>query len=286
MSSNNFPEFNISTILIHIAFHYNRDRLKYLDEVITTIGTYDFSKVQVVIDTNSNNLDAWMSALNLCKHVSIRMEVHDNLADPLSLTWQHRDNISNQKNNFEYFMYLEDDISVSYAALKHWRQDSKLLSRHNKIRGFIRTELNSDNIMMSTDYPKKVRCKEVLKIAGQVFIKPKNPYQGFWVYEKAQLMKFITSPCWSDGNHSDWGIRERASAGMIWNARKHNLLVPINDYTIPEYVLVKHLPNNYALSDDPNISLLPIDKLLMVNKYQRFCIACKLLLGSIFIMNT
>ena len=84
---------------------------------------------------------------------------------------------------------------------------------------------------------------------------------GIGIYSKKQLEKFIESKCWEDGN-CDWEVRERASAGMIWNNKEsHILVVPIANRKIPEYVFVKHLPNNYANDENNKHGKLNIDDL-------------------------
>jgi len=284
MTAKKFPEFCDSAMLIHIAFHYNSGRLKYLQEVIATINKYEFRQIHIVIDTNDGVLESWVQKLSFPSLVTYQVVTHSSLSHPFLLTWQHREHIGEQRENYEYFMYLEDDIAVSYESLQYWRTDSILLFPQGKIRGFIRSEINAKNEIVSTDYFKNVRCKEVLCLGRKAFIRPKNPYQGFWVYSKLQLNVFISSRCWEDANHSDWAVRERASAGMIWlNSDKHNLVVPMQDFRIPDYVLVRHLPNNYALDDNVAIGTLKISDLIPKRFFHQLCMKMKLLIGSVLI---
>ncbi|MFV2056325.1 MAG: hypothetical protein ACC707_07635 [Thiohalomonadales bacterium] len=208
MTVQHFPEFSNSKFLIHIAFHFNKKRLQFLEGVISTICEYPFKQIDLVIDTNDRKFQHAALALNVPAHVDIRVSVHTDLKHPFLLTWAHRENIAEQKNNYDYYMYVEDDIAVSNEALRHWRLDSILLSTHDKIRGFLRSEVDVDKNVMSTDFMKPVRCREMIKIDGKSYLRPKNPYQGFWVYSNKQLELFMSSQCWEDGNHADWAGRE------------------------------------------------------------------------------
>jgi len=278
MSSTNFPEFPESDLLIHIAFHYNEDRFSYLFDVLAEIGTYDFKRIDVYIDTNSIKLSSAVSKNEFPGLSKLEVLLHDELEHPYLLTWKHRENIESLRNKYDYFMYLEDDIAVSYDSLLKWRDDSIFLDAYGKIRGFIRTEVNSRNEIVSSDYKKPVRCKELTVINQKTFIKPRNPYQGFWVYSKKQFDDFYSSKCWINGN-CDWEVRERASAGMIWKGEKHPnnhaLVVPVKDLNIPDYVYVKHLPNNYALNEKEKHGSLKINKIIPKNIIFRLCLRIK-----------
>lgn len=278
MASANFPVFSESDLLIHIAFHYDKNRFTYLYDVLKEVGSYDFENIDVFIDTNNNRLISDISKWDFPGISRLEVLLHDELEHPFLLTWAHRKNIESLRNQYDYFMYLEDDIAVSFNSLQKWRDDSIFLDDYGKIRGFIRIEVNSRNEIVSTDYVRPIRCNEIIVINGKRFIKPKNPYQGFWFYSKKQLGEFYSSKCWTNGN-CDWEVRERASAGMIWKGEKHpnshSLIVPVRDLNIPDYVYVKHLPNNYALNKKEKHGSLKINKIIPKNILFRLCLRIK-----------
>ena len=111
-----------------------------------------------------------LPSLGLPENIGLKIIPHQNLQHPFLLTWQHRKNIISLKDEYDYFMYLEDDISVSYDALEEWREDSNLLFKHNKIRGFIRCEENANNEIVSTDYLDKIKCKEIVYIDKKILM--------------------------------------------------------------------------------------------------------------------
>ena len=269
--------------MIHIAFHYNPDRLSYLRRVLSEVATYDFKNIDVFIDTNTTELLSDVSELQFSGISSLEVLLHDSLEHPFLLTWAHRQNIESLRGKYDYFMYLEDDIAVSFDSLLRWRDDSIFLDDYGKIRGFIRTEVNSRNEVVSTDYVRPVKCRELIDIGNRKFIKPDNPYQGFWFYSKKQFDDFFSSTCWMDGN-CDWEVRERASAGMIWKDRQrrhdHCLVVPLDGLNIPEYVYVKHLPNNYALNKKEKHGSLKIDKIIPKNIFFLSCLRIRELISG------
>lgn len=275
MTSEIFPVFSESALLIHIAFHYVPDRFVYLHDVLAEIDSYSFKKIDVFIDTNDDRLISDISKLDFPGITKLEVLLHNDLEHPYLLTWTHRKNIESLRDKYDYFMYLEDDIAVSYDALQKWRDDSIFLDKYGSIRGFIRTEVTPGNEIVCTDYKKPVRCKDLIEINGGKFIRPDNPYQGFWVYSKKQLDEFYSSKCWADGN-CDWDVRERASAGMIWKSDKHGndhcLLIPLIDKNIPDYVYVSHLPNNYALNIKEKHGSLRVTNIVPKNILFRLCL--------------
>jgi hypothetical protein len=270
-----FPEFSTSSLLVHIAFHYNEDRFKYLFSVLEKISLYDFERIDVYIDTNSEKLLPGVALSDYPGVSSIEVSLHENLDHPFLLTWAHRANMESLKDEYDYFMYVEDDIAVSYDSLLKWREDSIFLDDYGKIRGFIRTEVNAKNELVSSDYKKPIKCKEIVFIDEKTFIAPANPYQGFWFYSKKQFDGFYGSECWVSGN-CDWGVRERASAGMIWKDSEpqegHCLVIPLINQSIPGYVYVDHLPNNYALNNKEKHGSLKISKIVPNNILFRLCL--------------
>jgi hypothetical protein len=171
-------------------------------------------------------------------------------------------------NDYDYFMYLEDDIWVPFKALQRWRLDSHLLYPLGYTRGFLRVEKSKNGTLVCVDQYKRAKIRSLVCIKGSLFYFPHVPYQAFWICDHQQMIRFINSTAWQN-DKSDWCIRERAASGMTLLLRKnhknqkHNLLIPLNEYDkISEDALVFHLPNNYA--DNPNVlaSKLGVDKLM------------------------
>jgi hypothetical protein len=242
-----FPDFDSAKLLIHIAFHYSPGREQYLHQILSEIAIYGFQKIDVTIDTNDSATEDL--SLDSYSPLAINIAVHDRLDDPFMLTWQHRQPMADRLDDYDYFMYVEDDILVPFRALQGWLADSRRLHNSNYRRGFLRTELTADNTLVSTDQRYKSTAAHFCLVAGRMWFYPENPYHAFWFYSRAQMDTFIESASWRDGNREDWGIRERAAAGMIWlDSDRHHSLVPVTGFgRVRDDALVAHLPNNYAL---------------------------------------
>ena len=263
-----FPPFASSKILVHIAFHFVEERLKYLEAVIANLQGYGFLQIDIVIDTNSAEAMSRVGFEKTHRNSSITFRVHSDLPNPYLLTWEHRSNMSELVDGYDYFMYLEDDIFVPFEALRRWRSDSCFLYPRGYLRGFLRVEKDRNGGLVCVDQHKRARIRNLVSIEGTLYYAPHVPYQAFWICDHQQMMDFMSSPAWKNSK-SDWCIRERAASGMTLLLRKnhknqkHNLLIPLDENgKIPKEVLVRHLPNNYA--DNPNVlaSKLGVDKLM------------------------
>lgn len=241
-----FPELSRSSLIVHVAFHYVAARAQYLLRVLDEINAYQFAKIDIYVDTNRNETSALLRNVETRPGVTIHVVTHTNLEHPFDLTWTHRRNIDAALGNYDYYMYIEDDICVSDAALHAWHDDSERLAEHGYLRGFVRAEINPDGELVSTDYKKPIGSENLLRVENHLYIQPENPYQGFWLYSQQQMQTFVASECWQNGN-CGWPVRERASAGMIWLDREqHNILVPLYKGKIDPMAIVMHLPNNYS----------------------------------------
>jgi len=271
-----FPKFTQSRILIHIAFHYVEPRFCYLVKVLSAINSYHFKHIDVIIDTNSAETKSCFRKLQSNFNFDFHVQVHDPLEHPFLLTWAHRHNISDQIDKYDYFMYIEDDIEIHYDALTRWRDDSHSMHEDGYLRGFMRTEINSRNNTVLTDQKSVMKFRNLQYYKNKPYLRPSNPYHGFWIYSQQQMKIFIKSQCWLDGNYPKWGVRERAAAGMTWlDTSSHNILIPLtNALEIPEDVRVHHLPNNYARNPDSKHGSVSIHEFtspkLMMKMYSVF----------------
>lgn len=258
-----FPEFSSSKILIHISFHYNESNFPYLRTVLNSINNYSFEMVDVVIDTNGKANANKLTQLGDNFNFNLLIYGHENLAHPFELTWTHRRHVSEEINNYQYFMYLEDDIEVTLDALECWRTDSEILYINRFLRGFLRTEVNSSNEPTCCDQFERAKRHNAYFRFGRPFLYPDNPYQAFWIYSKIQMLDFVQSPSWIDGNQPDWGIRERAAAGMSWReGNRHNVLIPLDsELKVPTNTQVRHLSNRFANKINTKLGKLPVTKL-------------------------
>ena len=254
---------NSGKLLVHIAAHFNKERIKYLKRILDNLKTYNFSKIDIVVDTNSPETE------RSCEYHSIKgtiqYHIHKDLEHPFLLTWKHRENILQNINNYDFFMYTEDDILIPWEAVEKWYEDTLLLYPHGYIRGFLLVEKNSKDILMATYITKRIETSYIKNIAGHRYLLPPQPYHSCWIYTREQMMEFVHRRSWIDGNHHQWDVRERAAAGMMWSKpNRCRALIPIsNDNKVLKEAFIYHLPNNFALDEGFAFAKIPANDIIL-----------------------
>lgn len=236
-------------LLVHVAFHYNPKRIKYLTKVLSALSAYRFSTVDIVVDTNSE----------ISKQVCIKIDpeitclVYDNLDHPFHLTWVHRDHMAARLNEYDFFMYVEDDIYIPWKAVVEWHRNTLRLRESGFLCGFLRIEKTpvrqrpvASDFVCSEHY-------EMIDVGGKKYINPSYPYSACWLYSQRQMLEFVDTAAWTTDFSSLDYIREKAAVGMthmnVPEGYKNRIVLPLNDkLKISEQVYVFHLPNNYAKS--------------------------------------
>ena len=225
-------------LLACIAFHYKRERIHYLKQVIDNLISYQKKGVSVNIVIHSNE------AFDIQRD-NIEIIINDTLSHPFHLTWLHREYIKNNIDNYDVFMYLEDDMLVPYEAFENYLVNFALLWPNN-VPSFVRIE-QKDGIDYVSDIPAKrpmfkhsIGCKEFNR-----FEFPYN-YHAFWIMPQKELKETMKDDFvrLSDG-------REFAAMYVGWELQK-TALVELENDQISKSCYSYHLPNNYALGDGPN----------------------------------
>ena len=138
-------------ITLHISFYYIESRIGYINKIIDETNTYSY-RTNIYIHTNKQISSG---QFNEYKNGTLTIIVH-NLSNrnPFYLTWKCRDLLAQQKNDYDIFMYIEDDILVPKKALEYWLQYNEPLIKNGYNLGFVRIETNAGKEYI-TDLPKK-----------------------------------------------------------------------------------------------------------------------------------
>lgn len=253
------------SLLVHIAFHYVPHRWQYLERVLTALTAYEIERVLIVVDSNTSEVGERIAGLSCPKRLTVRVEVHRDLAHPFDLTWAHRKHMAGAVEAFDYFMYLEDDIYVPWQTFEAWLRRSESVSRRGFIHGFLRVETDLAGNPVSSDWRRHSRRPAMIKIDGVTYIRPEWFYQACWVYSRSMLQRFLRTDAWTRGchtwssvvrNHRAGGAanytREFSAFGMACAAPgRPRVLLPVDDtgHILPD-CWIYHLPNNYAQGSD------------------------------------
>jgi len=244
------------SIAIHIPF-YNPNpekkegyrklrRFDYLQENISNLKNLSI-KTDIFIHTHNNFLNDKNLEAKIINH-----EIDEDKLNKGYLTWFSRSLMEKQKNDYEYYMYIEHDIKFSENNFQYWQKYQNLLFKKKFHLGFLIYEKNnSDNQNYSIHITKKL--DKFLEIDTQKFVvNDLENYCCFWIYTNEQFQNFLKSKWWSFKKRAhnfrhNYGITERSSIGFhafSMNYFKATLIPEINNQPDPNS-FIEHMTNNY-----------------------------------------
>lgn len=230
----------------HITFFYLEERIQYINKIIDETNQYT-NETDIFIHTN--NFDLLKKCFHSYQNGSLQIIYHNLIGeDPFFLSWKCRDLLYSQRNDYDIFMYIEDDILVPCKAINYWLTNHEKLIENKYNLGFVRIEINNQGEEYITDVYSKLT--QSINLYGQNYaINNINPYCAFWIYNKNEFHYFIESPHWLWIGHtnSEYGIRERSAIGLhnINKTWYKDTLIPIINQQLNEDCKIYHLPNNY-----------------------------------------
>jgi len=212
----------MQSLLICIAFHYVEARIIYLNKIINRfLNTYISHNIQIIISSNDTKTSDYIIK-NYAHCNNIQVILYTSLEHPYYLTWMHRKQMNDLIDNYDIFMYVEDDMDIPYENFLNYIENFKLLWP-NYIPGFIRIE-TKDSLDYSPDTPSlnditEIKYDDIVIIDTKKFITLKCPYHAFWILPKKELKDTITH---NFVKVSD--SREEAAWYGFIELKKHNIL--------------------------------------------------------------
>ena len=220
----------------------------------------------VIVDTNSEQLAEHLRAKWGPPFVSSNVWGAVELGDPLHLPYVHRHHMQQVVDDYEYFMFTEDDVMVPVASFQFYASRQQELWAKGWMFNWVRAELwGGDNVTaISIDNIEPVFNPRVYKgPSGQLYAEPWSPYCAFYVLDREQLRVMMDDPSdvWSNG-FPPFLPREKMSVGYFykytggsqqpygakgWRARA---LVPLDPMSgaVAAGAIAWHLPRKYAQS--------------------------------------
>jgi len=231
----------------HISFYFLVDRIIFINNIIDETNTYEYT-TDIFIHTNNLDLQEGMLHNYTNGHIEI---IYHNLSNihPFYLTWKCRELLRQQRNEYDIFMYIEDDILVPYKAIQYWLEYNQTLLEMNYNLGFVRIEVE-DGIEYITDLYGEVFDTFIDLNEKKYCVNNKNPYCAFWIYNKNEFNNFVNSKYYNLNNISGYGIREQSAIGLhgIHTDYYKNTLIPIVNNKLIEECKIYHMPNNYVIN--------------------------------------
>ena len=241
-------------IVKHIAFYFDSNRFMYLNQLINAANSYNL-KTDIFIHCNQSFDQILLTPYN---NGNICIVSHDlSNINQHYLTWKCRKVLFEQRDDYDIFMYVEDDILVSNKVIEYWlNYNEKLLNLHYNL-GFLRIENDvlNNNIEYTSDLPGKSLDK-LIKIDGEFYcINDKNPYCAFWIYGKNDFKQFSETSYYHYENlkFENHLIREHSAFGQnLQQINKYKgTLIPVKNGQLVEDCKIYHLPNNYIRCNSP-----------------------------------
>jgi len=247
----------------HITFYFLADRINYVNDIIDEKNKYQYI-TDIFIHTN--NIDLQKNMFNNYTNGCIKIIYHDlSNINPFYLTWKCRDLLKEQQNDYDIFMYIEDDILVPCKAIKYWLEYNEKLIEMNYNLGFLRIEVEN-NTEYLTDIWEKFDTTINLN-EKKYCVNNKNSYCAFWIYNKNEFNKFVNSKYYDINNITEFYsnlLREKSAIGFHANCtnRYKNTLIPIINNKLIEDCKIYHMSNNYVLDNTNDFATIKFDEVL------------------------
>ena len=234
---------------VHICSFINenyQERFRYLKKITKHI--FEISKdAKIFIHTNLNVKKFQIKKIKYIVH-NLKNE------DPFYLSWKCRKLMKKQKNNFDYFIYLEDDMLLKKKNFEYWMANKDICLKNNLNLGFIRLE-KKRNKYYSTDLT--AQLEKYIEIGKDKYIvNDVNNYCAFWIYDQKEFNNFVQTKYWKfnwkgKNLYAFYGIREMSAIG--WHGknmdRYSSTVLPLKDKRIDGGAYIMHMANNYACTN-------------------------------------
>jgi len=163
--------------------------------------------------------------------------------NPYSLPFAHRKVFAEKANDYDLFIYSEDDMLITGNHIEAFlAAQSKLAD--DEIPGFIRSEVDPENrkYITSINYHFRWLPDSVVNRGGELFAQFSNQHSGCFMVTRKQLLKAIASGRFLVPPHAEfYGMLETAASDIYTQCGLRRLIAlsRIHDFIIP------HLPNKY-----------------------------------------
>jgi len=229
----------------HISFFYIEERKKYIYAIIAETRKYPY-KTDIFIHTNT---DFSLDLQDPYTNGIISIVSHDlSTIHPFLLTWKCRDVLKEQQEDYDIFMYIEDDILVPKEAIDYWMKNHTDLVEKKYNLGFMRIETNERKEEYITDLMSGPLTRPFILNNRLFCVNDRNPYCAFWIYDKKEFHRFLNSPYYTIENIDFYKTREASAIGLhgLYTPWYKATVIPIENGRLTDACRIYHLQNNYV----------------------------------------
>jgi len=170
----NKKNFNILVVIAN----FGNSQLKYLEQIIKEYNLMTYN-VKIIIHSNIP-----------LPYEDIEVKIFK-LKNTRELPLTTRQTIYENKENYDLFIFTENDILITEKNIDAYLKATKILPE-NYIAGFFRYEKGKKGLSYPDDHnPHKWDIKSVFKIGDYVFAHFRNVHQACYVLTKEQLNQVI-----------------------------------------------------------------------------------------------
>jgi len=219
--------------------------LKQQNHLYTLLEEYNkmsFNIDVIVYTTLDNNIKDKYNNLKITEIIN-----SDSIGE--NNAYLHRKDVISNKDNYDLFIYTENDHLITQANIDTYLKVSENLDNTNYITGFIQYELKPNNdtkytIVMIKNFDRERAnfTNKKIMINNKKYFSIQNLHQGSWILTKSQLDKCINSGNFkTHQTHGGYGLMESACTDpySICGFKK---VFPYEDL---ENLFIHHLPNKY-----------------------------------------
>lgn len=275
---------NGKTRFLVTLVNFGDTQLNYLNQVIDSFKLFDKSKYEIDIVVHSN-IDIDRKDVDVVVHkeapgfLTANGEVYK---DWLYFPWVCRQTIYDRRNDYDIFLYNENDHLYTQKNVDSFLEMSRILP-DDKVTGFMRYE-EYPEMKMGKFYPDYFYMNEwkfnsTFKIGNEIFAEFSNLHHGGFLLTKSQLNKVIENSVIFTGESkflnpfrrieiSQYMPRERACVDVYESGLTK--VIPISRF---DDFCIHHLPNVYldrlgveGGRFDSNVMKPAVDKMLSGHK--------------------
>ena len=180
-----------------------RDRV--YKAVLTTLREMDeryvahFAQIHAVIDANAGNM--YVARLRefaaRLQRVHAEVRVHSNLQTNYHLPWAHRAPMEAKLDEFDWFLYAEDDTFVPIAAMRQQlRLAEPLYREQGKLLSFARVANDSKGKLYFADLGSRQNVSHLFRFRDMSFGSMTFSFAASWAYPKRIMRDFVRSEQW------------------------------------------------------------------------------------------
>ena len=166
---------------------------------------------------------------------------------------------STADQSYTHFIYVEDDILLSFDNFCYFVYYRKMLKRQKLIPSFQRIEYNdADNRLYFVDQigVSDFSSRNRVDVDGYAFVNLDYSYNAMFILDRELALEYVETPSFdrerSKVVRPEWDVACRAAMGLCFEnpppgfALRYVSPVDPSTLTIPSWSWVYHLPNNYA----------------------------------------